>query len=143
MPERLRLLVQTPREIVYDGLVSSVRVPTQSGQVGLRPRGEPGLSVVEPGLIVTRIGQEHGFVASAGGLLDINRERALLLTPFAAAGSRDSDVLSALADALATPDSEINARKRLGELEQRILHELREPSLGPGAQGTQAQRGEP
>lgn len=128
MPEpadMLRFQVETPHALVFDEPVSSVRVPTTTGQAGLRPRAEPCLSVVEPGLIIVRTASALRFVASAGGLLDLRRERALLLTPFAAVGDNDRQVLEQLSRALATPDSDLTARKRLGELEQRIVHELR------------------
>jgi hypothetical protein len=49
----------------------------------------------------------------------------VLYTPFAVEGAVDTEVLAALDLALATPDSELSARRRLGELEQRIVQELR------------------
>lgn len=130
MPDALRFQVRTPHAIVFDEPVASVRVPTQTGQAGLRPRGEPCLSVVEPGLIIARAGRTQRFIASAGGLLDVRRDRALLLTPFVSVGDSGEEVLAQLSQALATPDSELMARKRLGELEQRIIHELREAPAG-------------
>jgi hypothetical protein len=39
-----------------------------------------------------------------------------------------AEVLDALDDAFSTPDSELTARRRLGELEQRIVKEIRQPS---------------
>jgi F0F1-type ATP synthase epsilon subunit len=131
MPSTLQFQLRTPHAIVFDEAVLAVRVPTQSGQAGLRPGGEPCLSVVEPGLIIARTPAALRFIASAGGLLDARRERAIVLTPFAVVGDDGSEVLAALARALATPDNELRARKRLGELEQRILHELRETPPGP------------
>lgn len=111
----------------------SARVPTQSGQVGLRPRQEALLLVVSPGLIVLRGEAGAHFAASAGGLLEGGRERATLFTAFAVAGQKEDELLAALEQALAGPDSDIAARRRLGDLEQRILHELRQtPQLPPG-----------
>ena len=53
--QQLHVTIRTPRETVVDQDVASLRVPTQSGQVGLRPRGEPSVLAVEAGLIVLRL----------------------------------------------------------------------------------------
>ncbi len=125
MIERLRLIIRTPREVVLDERVQGARVPTETGQVGLRPRQEPVLLAIEPGLLLLRTKDVVRFVATAGGLLDGDRERAILYTPFAVAGEDADEVIAVLDQALATPDGEIAARRRLGELEERIVEELR------------------
>lgn len=125
MHDRLRLVIRTPHEVVFDARVRSARVPTATGQVGLRPRGEPLILVVEPGLVLVRTDASVRFAATAGGLLDGDRDTSVLYTPFAVVGDAEGDVLAALDRALAAPDSELALRRRLGELEQRIVHELR------------------
>jgi F0F1-type ATP synthase epsilon subunit len=130
--DRLQLAILTPHETVVDEAVRGARVPTETGQVGLRPRGEPLLLVVEPGLILVETQAGRRFAATAGGLLEAGRERAVLYTPFAVASDRDDEVLDALDRALATPGGEIAARRQIGELEQRIVREIRQrPGAGP------------
>lgn len=129
MTDTLRLIIRTPHETVLDSPVASVRIPTATGMAGLRPRQEPLLLVVEPGLVVVTGGGRTRFAATAGGLLEADRRTATLYTPFAVVGDTDDEVLDALDRVLATPDSELLARRRLGELEQRILQELR-PKAG-------------
>jgi F0F1-type ATP synthase epsilon subunit len=114
--------------VVLDAEVVSARVPSTTGQVGLRPRGEPIALAVEPGLVLAHGPDSATFVATAGGLLERDFERAILYTPFAVASDDADEVLGALDDALATPDSELTARRRLGELEQRIVKEIRHPA---------------
>jgi F0F1-type ATP synthase epsilon subunit len=126
MPEQLHVLILTPHETVLDMQVRAVRVPTETGQVGLRPCEEPFVLVVEPGLVILRVDGGRRFAATAGGLLESDRERSVLYTPFAVLGDVDSEVLAALDRALTTPDSELSARRQLGELEQRIVKELRQ-----------------
>ncbi|MCA9589649.1 MAG: hypothetical protein KC657_30290 [Myxococcales bacterium] len=123
MPESLHVVVKTPHDVVLDARVRSARVPTETGQVGLRPRGETRVLVVEPGLIVLT-GERVRLAATAGGLLEQDPERVVLYTPFAVVGDAESEVLSALDSAIATPGGELETRRRLAELEQNILHEL-------------------
>ncbi len=132
MDERLRLSIRTPHEVVVDAEVDSARVPTASGQVGLRPRQEPFIAVVEPGLVLLDAGGERRFAATAGGLLRTDRATAVLATPFAVTGPDGESVLRALDEAFAIPDSELATRRRLAELEQRIVAELNPRRRGVG-----------
>lgn len=125
MAEQLRLVIRTPRGAVFDGPVRSVRISTESGQVGLRARQEPLVLAVEPGLLILHKDTGTHFAATAGGLLESAREQSALYTPFAVLGAAGAEVLEALDRALATPDAELAARRRLGEIEQRILRQLR------------------
>jgi len=122
--ERLRFLIRTPHESVVNSEVRAARVPAETGLVGLRPRQEPVLFVVEPGLVVLREDSGTRYAATAGGLLHCERELCILSTPFAVAGKDEADVLAALKRALAAPNSELAVRRQLAELEQRIVQEL-------------------
>jgi F0F1-type ATP synthase epsilon subunit len=130
MPEGLRLVLRTPHEVVFDEAVRGARVPTQTGQVGLRPRGEPLVLVVEPGLVLLHDDGIDRFAATAGGLLESGRERCTLYTPAAVVGPSGDEVLEALDRLLSAPDRELAARRQLVELEQRILQELRQGPRG-------------
>jgi len=124
--DELRFVIRTPHQSVFDDAVRAARVPTETGQVGLRPRGEPMMLAIESGLIVVRLAGETRFAATAGGLLESDRHGCVLYTPFAVVDSSAIGVLEALDQALTTPDSELVARRQLAELEQHILQELRE-----------------
>jgi len=110
--------------------VVAARVPTQSGLVGLRPRGEPLVLVVESGLVLLRLAAATRYAATAGGLLQADRARCTLWTPFASVGDSAEEMLQSLDRMLATPPSELVAHRQLGELEQRIIAELRERPRG-------------
>jgi F0F1-type ATP synthase epsilon subunit len=123
--ELLNFAVRTPHAAVFEDGVEAARVPTETGQVGLRPRGEPAVLAVEPGLVVLRLDAATvRFAATAGGLLESGRTRCVLYTPFAVVGESEDELLAALAHILSTPGNELAARRQLGELEQRIVREL-------------------
>ena len=121
----LKLVVRTPREIILERDVSSIRVPTETGQVGVRPRAEPFVLAVEPGLVLVRRNETLLFVGTAGGLLRCDSASASLLTPLAVSGDDEDAVLDALEAALAQPSMEMEARATLGKLQSSILRELR------------------
>ena len=121
----LRFIVRTPHEVAFDASITSARLRTETGQVGLRVRMEPIVIPVEPGLLVVRARGAVTFVGSAGGLLASDGRRATLFTPLAVVGREAAAVQQAIDRALADPDSEITVRVTLGKLEGRILTQLR------------------
>ena len=122
----LKFVVRTPREVALDLQVSSIRVPTETGQVGLRPRAEPLVLAIEPGLVLVRQDTAYQFVGTAGGLLRCDGHLVSLLTPLAVQGNNEDTVLGALETALAQPSVEMEARETLGRLQSSILRELRQ-----------------
>jgi len=132
--ETLRLVVRTPQGGVFDQRVTSLRVPSDTGQVGLRPRTEAAALVVEPGLVLAAGSDGLRFVATAGGLLRCDGEEAVLLTPLAVVGESAEAVRAELEEALGTPRSDLELRAVLQSLETGILQELRRatPAAGRG-----------
>lgn len=126
----LRLVVRTPRGSVLDTAVTSLRVPTDTGQVGLRPRSEAAALVLEPGLVLAAGIDGLRFVATAGGLLRCDGSEAVLLTPLAVVGESADAVRSGLEHALQTPSTDLELRAVLQQLETGILRELRRSSAG-------------
>jgi F0F1-type ATP synthase epsilon subunit len=134
-PACLHLIVRTPRALILELDVVSVRVPADTGEVGLRPRGEATVLAVEPGLVLARTVTVLRFLGTAGGLLRSDGQRAVLLTPLAVLGGDGPGVLEALAAALATPDPEIELRRAIERLEAGILQELHRPAHKGGPSG--------
>jgi F0F1-type ATP synthase epsilon subunit len=123
--ENLKFILRTPREVVLELRVVSIRVPTETGQVGLRPRVEPLVLAVEPGLVVVRRPDTEAFAGTAGGLLRCDGAIASLLTPLAVTGDNEDIVIAALEKALAQPSVEMEARAMLDRLQTNILREVR------------------
>lgn len=133
-PTSLHLVVRTPHALIAELDVVSLRVPADTGEVGLRPRGEATVLALEPGLVLARTASGVHFLGTAGGLLRSDGRRAILLTPLAVLGNDGPGVLDALAAALATPDPELELRRMMDRLQTGILQELRRPTRrgGPG-----------
>ena len=104
----------------------SLRVPTESGQVGLRPRSEATVLAIEAGLIVLRLKDGPRYAGTAGGLLHITGQIASLLTPLAVVGDNVESILQQLDALLSTPTDEMEVRRSLARLETRIMQELRQ-----------------
>lgn len=135
VPAGLHFVVRTPHALVAELEVVSLRVPADTGQVGLRPRAEATVLAVEPGLVLAQTATELRFLATAGGLLRVDGRHATLLTPLAVLGDDGPGVLDALATALAMPDPERDLRLAIERLQTGILQELRRPDHRGGANG--------
>lgn len=127
--------IRTPLATVFSAAVSGLRVRVEGGWVGIRPRAEPTRLAVEPGLLIVQQWGRLGYVASAGGLLSSERLSADLYSPFAASGGTPDAMLAALNEVLKTPPPELAARHQLGELERRIVKELRGAGHAPLGRG--------
>jgi F0F1-type ATP synthase epsilon subunit len=123
---RLVLEVRTPRESVVELEVRSLRVPADTGQVGLRPRCEPTVLAVEPGLLLAWTAEGPHFVATAGGLLRCDGRRAVVLTPVGVAGRDPDGVRAGLEAALREPRADLALRGAIERLQTGILRELRD-----------------
>jgi F0F1-type ATP synthase epsilon subunit len=130
----LHFTVRTPHDVVLEIEARSIRIPTESGQAGLRPQNEPQIVAVEPGLLVVQTdANQTRFIGTAGGLLVTERARATLMTPLAVAGSDRDSIMKELQTALGEPNEEMQARAMLANLEDEILRELRRKPSGVAA----------
>ncbi len=125
MKTPLQLTIRTPRETILDESVTSLRLPTQTGQVGLRRGAESTVLAVEAGLIILKFGERLRYVGTIGGVLHTSGDTASLLTPMAVVGDNIDSVTQQLEAMLTEPNEEMEVRRTLGRLETRILKELR------------------
>ena len=121
----LNVVVRTPHETVFEADCRSLRIPVESGQVGLRPTVERHVTAFETG-IVNFQAPDHTirFIGTAGGLLLCDGMTATLLTPLAVVGDDEESVVSQLDDVLGQPSSEMETRVMLTRLEGEIVNEL-------------------
>jgi F0F1-type ATP synthase epsilon subunit len=126
---RFLLTIRTPHEVTMQAEVCSLRVPTESGQVGLRACVEATVIAVEPGVVhahrVAGKSANEIFVGTAGGLLMCDGNTATLLTPLAVTGEDQQHIEDQITEQMERPNSELEARATLSKLEGHILSELR------------------
>lgn len=131
MPDRaLKVFVRTPHATVLEAAAHSLRVPTETGQVGLRPSAEGHVSAFEAGVVNLQPPQGAvRFIGTAGGLYLCDGASVTLLTPLAVVGDNEREVVSELDRALSQPSSEMEARTMLTRLEGEIVNELQRDRL--------------
>lgn len=122
----LKIIVRTPHETVLEADARSLRLPTETGQVGWRPFVEGSVGAFEAGVVNLRTPDESvRFIGTAGGLSLCDGKTVTLLTPVAVVGDDLQEVISELDRVLSEPSSEMEARTMLSRLEGEIVNELR------------------
>ena len=122
----LQVIVRTPVGEVIKTDAHSVRVSTETGQVGLRPKMERLILAVEPGLMLVHRTDSTLFVGAAGGLVTCDGHVARLLTPLAVSGTDEPTVMAELTKQLQQPSAELEVRKTINNIQSNILNELKE-----------------
>lgn len=126
MTDRLQLIVRTPQSVVVDTETDSVRVVSETGHVGLRPRMEHVVLAVEPGLVLVHRGESVLFVGTLGGLLTCDGEIVTILTPLAVAEENEEAVMRDLQTQLDQPKTEMEVRNTINGIQKNILNELKD-----------------
>lgn len=125
---RLVLIVRTPRGEVLRRRVRALRVPTETGSVGVLPRAERTALVVESGLVVARGDHAVVLIGTAGGILRIEGDEAVLLSPLAVAGEDAAEVRERVEALTSVTSAETELRRRIETLERGLIAESRRRS---------------
>jgi len=139
MTSLLKFIVRTPRAVVVETDARSIRVLTETGHVGLRPKMEAVILTIEPGLALVRRDGSFLFVGTAGGLLKCDGAVATLLTPLAVAAENQDSVMRELQQQLSEPQAELEVRSTIDNIQSSILSEITDdrrrragsPEVGP------------
>jgi len=76
---RLRLDVVTAERVVFSGDVDSVSAPGVDGELGILPRHAPLLTILQPGDLRVRIGDDEQDIAVSGGFLEVLPDHVTVL----------------------------------------------------------------
>ena len=129
----LRLTVRTPHQVILDEPVRSLRVLTETGQVGLRPAAEPTLLPFEPGLVHAKLASGGApaeiYIGTSGGLLSCDGERVTMMTSIAIVGTDRAALEKQFDSIMGHSNAELEARNAFNKLEVHILNEIRRDQI--------------
>ncbi|MBI3332163.1 ATP synthase F1 subunit epsilon [Candidatus Peregrinibacteria bacterium] len=97
----LRVEIITPEKTVFQGEVDSVSLPTPQGEITVLPHHIPVISIVVPGSIVIRKGNDEQLFAVSRGVIEIDGTSVRILADTAdrAAELEEAAIEKAKADA--------------------------------------------
>ncbi|MCA9494327.1 MAG: hypothetical protein KC621_30585 [Myxococcales bacterium] len=113
----LVLALRTPRGVLLEQVVQAISAEARTGWFGLRPGRTDLVEVLPPGLLVWRDAQGEGFVAHAGGLLDLHGGVCRVIASDAVV-SRDLDRIATLAA------EHVRHRKERADTHRSLVREL-------------------
>ena len=80
----LHFIISTPCDRPFDAEAEYILLGTPEGDIGVRPRHEDAVLVVKPGPVMIHTGGREQPYTTAGGVFYLEKNRATLLTSFAA-----------------------------------------------------------
>ncbi len=120
MPMRLEIL--TAEGVLFDGDVDSVVAPGSEGELGILPRHAALMTMLQPGELRYRTGDDESYVVVHGGFMDVQADHVVVL---ADAAERVAEIDEARAEeAMRRAQERIDARTEEVDLE-RALGSLR------------------
>lgn len=87
----LTLQIVTAEKTVYNDTVDSVVAPGASGALGILPQHAPLLSLLKPGELFYRRGNQQDFLAIGGGFIEVLNNNVIVLAD-SAERSEDIDL---------------------------------------------------
>jgi F-type H+-transporting ATPase subunit epsilon len=91
---RIRLDIVSPERIVYSDDVDAIIAPGVEGQLGILPHHAPLITMLQPGELRVRKGEEETCIAIYGGFLEVRPDRVIVLAD-AAERAEEIDVARA------------------------------------------------
>jgi len=91
-----RLEILTPDNVVLSEEVTSIRIQLADGWWGILPHHAPFIAELPVGLLIYRKNGERHYIVLAGGTVEVQREKVLILT----AAAERADEVAALEKAI-------------------------------------------
>ena len=77
--DTFKLEVVTPEKLIYSGEVSTVLAWGVEGQLGILPHHAPLMTILQPGDLVIKKGQEEESLTISGGFLEVRPDKVIVL----------------------------------------------------------------
>jgi len=79
METKIHFKIATPERVVFKDEVDSITLPTTTGEITVLPNHIPLVSVLAPGAIMVRKGDEVFHMAVSGGFIEVLSEKVVVL----------------------------------------------------------------
>ncbi len=79
MSKKIKFEIVTPEKIVLKEMVDLVVIPTKSGQITVLPNHVPLISMLAPGEIIIKQGDEKMFMSVFGGFVEVLIDKVVVL----------------------------------------------------------------
>jgi len=90
----LQLEILTGERVVYSGEADVVVAPGADGQLGILPHHAPLLTLLQPGELLVKQGEEEVSMAISGGFLEVEHDKVIVLAD-TAERAEEIDILRA------------------------------------------------
>jgi len=76
---KIKFKIVTPERTVYDSEIDQVTLPTQEGEITVLPEHIPLISVLAPGELMVKKGDEEIAMAVSGGIIEVQKNEITIL----------------------------------------------------------------
>lgn len=76
---KINLKITTPERTIYNQEVDSVSIPTRQGEITILPEHIPLISLLVPGELHIRNGNNEEFMAVSGGFIEVGKNSVTIL----------------------------------------------------------------
>ena len=79
MADKLNFQITTPEKVVYSDEIDEVVLPTPQGEIGILPNHIPLVSLLNPGELRIKKGNEVIYMAVSGGFIEVRPDKVVVL----------------------------------------------------------------
>lgn len=78
--KKINFEIVTPERVVYKAEVDSITIPTSTGEITVLPDHIPLISLLVPGELRVKIGNEEELMAVSGGFIEVRKDKVVILS---------------------------------------------------------------
>lgn len=79
MAEKIKFKIVTPERTVLESEIDQLTLPTQEGEITVLPNHIPLISVLVPGELIAKNGDEETAMAVSGGIVEVRKNEITIL----------------------------------------------------------------
>ncbi len=78
--KKIKFEITTPERVVYTDEVDSITIPTSTGEITVLPDHIPLISLLVPGELRVKKGNEEELMAVSGGFIEVRKDKVVVLS---------------------------------------------------------------